>query len=333
MRTPTKTTLRPFAPSDYGAVIAVNRAAYPDYTESLEEWRHWDESWDSTKYFKQRLVAKDGARVVGWGQLSHMPWQFLADKYRVDVTVLPEHRGRGHGSALYDELLATARSRNAIALQAAAKESMADGVAFLASRGYRERKRDWESRLFVRKFDFDRFAGADERVAKQGVRISTLAAEKERDTEALRKAYDLSEDCSRDVPSVDPPTPRPYEEWMRNVIDAPNHLPEAYFIAIDTAGRYLGVSDLFSSLDDPSFLWQGLTGVRREARGKGIAMALKLRTVRYAQGKGVEHIKTWNDQRNEPMLRINEALGFEKQPAWIVYEKDLSGSSQSRPSS
>ena len=97
---------------------------------------------------------------------------------------------------------------------------------------------------------------------------------------------------------------------MRNVIDAPNHLPEAYYIAIDTAGRYLGVSDLFSSLDDPSFLWQGLTGVRREARGKGIAMALKLRTVRYAQGKGVEHIKTWNDQRNEPMLRINDRLGF-----------------------
>ena len=333
MKTPTKTTLRGFAPADYEAVIAVNRASYPDYTESLEEWRHWDESWDSTKYFKQRLVAEDRGRVVGWGQLSHMPWSFRADKYRVDVTVLPDHRRSGHGTALHDELLATARTRGAIATQAAAKESMADGVAFLASRGYRERKRDWESRLFVGKFDFRRFAGADERVAKQGIRITTLAAEKRKDAEALRKAYDLSEDCSRDVPSVDPPTPRPYEEWLRNVTMAPNHLPEAYFIAIDAAGRYLGVSDLFSSLDDPSFLWQGLTGVRREARGKGIAMALKLRTVRYAIDRGVEHIKTWNDQRNGPMLRVNEALGFEKQPAWIVYEKDLSGSSQSRPSS
>ena len=55
-------------------------------------------------------------------------------------------------------------------------------------------------------------------------------------------------------------------------------------------------------MDDPTFLWQGLTGVRREARGRGIAMALKLRTVRYALDKGVEHIKTWNDQRNQPML-------------------------------
>jgi GNAT superfamily N-acetyltransferase len=333
MKIPTKTTLRIFTPADYEAVIAVNRASYPDYPESVEEWRHWDESWDSTKYFKQRLIAVDGARVVGWGQLNHMQWQFLADKYRLDVTVHPEHRRRGHGSGLHDELLATARSRGAIAVQAAAKESMADGVAFLAARDYRERKRDWESRLFVRKFDFARFAGADERVAKQGIRITTLAAERQRDPEVLPKAYELSQGCSRDVPSVDPATPLPFAEWQRNVIEAPSHLPDAYFIAIDEAGRYLGLSDLASSLDDPTFLWQGLTGVRREARGRGIAMALKLRTVRYALDKGVEHIKTWNDQRNQPMLAINEALGFERQPAWIVYEKDLSGSSQSRPSS
>jgi predicted GNAT superfamily acetyltransferase len=100
-------------------------------------------------------------------------------------------------------------------------------------------------------------------------------------------------------------------------------LPDAHFLAIDREGRYLGVSNLFAALDDPTFLWQGLTGVRRASRGKGIAMALKLRTVRYALDRGVEHIKTWNDQYNRPMLAINEAMGFERQPAWITYEKEL----------
>ena len=46
--------------------------------------------------------------------------------------------------------------------------------------------------------------------------------------------------------------------------------------------------------------------------------------------KGVEHIKTWNDVNNQPMLAINVAMGFVRQPAWVTYEKDLSASSQSR---
>jgi mycothiol synthase len=324
MRSPTKTSLRPFSPNDYEATIAVNRASYPDYRESLAEWRHWDDTWDAKKYFKARLVAEDGGRVVGWGQLSHTPWAFVPDKYRVDVTVLPDFRRRGHGSALHDDLVAIARGRHASALQAAARESHLDGVAFLTRRAYQERKRDWESRLFVRKLDFSRFATADERVERAGIRITSLAAEREKDEEALRKAYEVTEECSADVPSIDPHTRRPYEDWLKNAIEAPNALPDAYFIAIDREGRYLGVSNMFAALDDPTFLWQGLTGVRRGARGRGIAMALKLRTVHYALDKGVEHIKTWNDQYNRPMLAINEALGFEQQPAWITYEKDLS---------
>ena len=126
-----------------------------------------------------------------------------------------------------------------------------------------------------------------------------------------------------DIPSVDPPTRRTLDEFRREDIEPPNSLLDAFFIAIDKDGRYLGVANLFLSLDDPTFLWHGITGVRREARGKGIAMALKLRTVQYAIDKGIGHIKTWNDVHNKPMLSINEAMGFTKQPAWISYEKDL----------
>lgn len=42
------------------------------------------------------------------------------------------------------------------------------------------------------------------------------------------------------------------------------------------------------------------------------------------RARGVREIRTWNDQRNQPMLAVNESLGFVKRPAWIQYQKDLS---------
>ncbi|HTD63822.1 MAG TPA: GNAT family N-acetyltransferase [Verrucomicrobiae bacterium] len=323
MKTSSKTVIRAATPADYPVLVALNKASYPDYGETEEEWRHWDETWDHKKYFKSRVVAEDDGRVVGFGLVNHMRWAFVPTKYRIDITVHPDHRERGHGSALYDALLDKVSERSGRAVAATVKESMVDGVRFLTKRGFREVKRDWESRLFVEGFDFARFAAAEARVAKQGIRIATLAEEMQRDSSALRKAFELNEDCRMDIPSVDPPTRHTLEEFRREDIDAPSALLDAFFVAIDKDGRYLGVSNLFRSLDDPAFLWQGITGVRREARGKGIAMALKLLTVRYAIDKGVEHIKTWNDVHNRAMLAINEAMGFVKQPPWISYEKDL----------
>jgi len=103
VKTSPKTTVRPSTPADYPALVAVGKASYPDYGETVEEWRHWDETWDHSKYFKLRVVAEDSGRVVGYGQVNHMRWAFVPTKYRVDITVRPDLRGRGYGTALYDE--------------------------------------------------------------------------------------------------------------------------------------------------------------------------------------------------------------------------------------
>lgn len=319
--TTTVTRLRDFAPADYDAVVAASNASYPDYPESVEEVRHRDEAIDPTRFFFKRLVAEEDGVVVGAVTISHRPSRFHPDRYAFDLFVAPAARRRGHGSALYEAAERILRSRSALAATSGVKESMTDGVEFVLKRGWAEVKRDWESRLDVASFDFAKFASADERIAREGIRISTYAAEAARDPETEAKLYDLVQETRADVPSMDPVTEETLPEWRTHWIEAPAILLDAIFIAIDGDGRYLGVSNLEKQLTDPSFIWQGLTGVRRSARGRGIAMALKLRTVEYAKRLGVDHIKTWNDQRNRPMLRINEAMGFVKQPAWIGLEK------------
>jgi hypothetical protein len=54
---------------------------------------------------------------------------------------------------------------------------------------------------------------------------------------------------------------------------------------------------------------------------RGIAMALKLRSIEFALQEGFGEIRTWNESNNQGMLDINNRLGFVRQPAHIDYAK------------
>ncbi len=320
--------IRPFDGDngDYDAHIAIDKAIDPDEEGSVEALRFDDAQWRHDRYFKLRVVATapDGG-VVGWGQLSHMSWQYRSELYRVNLAVHPAQQRRGAGAALYQHLLAVARERGAVALRADTQESRADAVAFLAHRGFEEIQRYWESRLDVAGFDEAAFATAPQRAAGQGITLTTLAAElaASADREAtLRAVYALEQAAFADVPFPDPPTTIDFDEWRSWVLDAPGTLPDAFFLARD-GETYAGLSNMSRNAAQPGVLFQGFTGVLRGYRGRGVAMALKLRTVRYAREQGYREIRTGNNTRNRPMLRINEAMGFRKQPVWIEYEKRL----------
>jgi GNAT superfamily N-acetyltransferase len=317
-------TLRPFEERDYPRLLAIRNAAYPEHAGSEAELRHEDASWEHDRYFRQRLMLEDGeGRVVGVGELRHMPEQFHPDKYALFVAVDPSHRNRGHGSALFDALSGTLAERDALLVRSDAQESRPESLGFLEHRGFREVQRAWESRLDVGAFDPAPFAGAGARVADAGFTITTLEEERRREGDGvLRAVYELDRDVSRDMPMVDPITDTSFEHFLKGVLDSPNVLPPAWFIARDGA-TYAGVSSLWKSQELPDVLYQGITGVRREYRRRGIALALKLRGLGYARTHGVREIRTWNNTVNRAMLSLNEAMGFVKQPAWIELEKHL----------
>jgi GNAT superfamily N-acetyltransferase len=289
----------------------------------VDEARYEEAHWDYGRYTRVRFVAEQDGAVVGFGRINHDPDEFHPDKYRLDVVVDPACRRRGIGAALYERLLAELRARGAIAVRAGVPwETEAQGIRFLTHRGFVEVRRGWQSRLDVTRADLARFAGAEVRVVSQGIVLTTLEAAQRRDPDVLQKVYELTMACEQDMPSDDPVTATTSARFLAFAIYAPNALSDAFFLATD-AGRYVGLSALYRALAMPGVLHQGLTGVRREYRGKGIATALKVETVRYAQEHGYREIHTWNDERNQPMLHINLALGFVKQPAGVTFEKTL----------
>jgi mycothiol synthase len=67
------------------------------------------------------------------------------------------------------------------------------------------------------------------------------------------------------------------------------------------------------------------TTVKRAHRHKGLALALKVAALSHAKKLGRSVVRTENAQSNRSMLAINEALGFEKVPAWVDFGKNTAG--------
>jgi hypothetical protein len=73
----------------------------------------------------------------------------------------------------------------------------------------------------------------------------------------------------------------------------------------------------------PGGLTQGFTGVKREYRGHGLATALKVCEVLYAQSHGYQIIQSFNKPEQKAIRALNEKLGFELTCEHVMLEKCL----------
>lgn len=310
--------------ADYQALVAVWNAVHPDSPETVEQNRFYDRARDADCPF-MRVVAEEEGRVVGVGAYGQYEGMMHPGLFFVDAQVHPGAQGRGVGKALYAHMLAALAPMQPRVLCAQAREGHTRALRFLHARGFGEDKRDWESRLELASFDPTAFelapyAGLEARLRGEGIVLTTLA-ELATDPEMPRKLYELFSEVRLDLPRSEPPTPISFERFCAWTFASPDYLPEAAVVALD-GERYIGMSQLWKRGADAG-LDTGLTAVRRPYRGRGVALAMKLRAIAAARSLGATFIRTENDARNAPMLAINAKLGFVRCPAWISFRKAL----------
>jgi len=127
--------------------------------------------------------------------------------------------------------------------------------------------------------------------------------------------------AGEDVPRVVESEDITYEEYSMVILQNPTYIPTVDFVA-KSGDRIVGSSNLWKA-GLPGYLTQGFTAVRKEYRRRGVATALKLMVAKAALEMGAKRIRTSNDSANEPALRMNRKIGFERTEAWAIYQMRL----------
>jgi GNAT superfamily N-acetyltransferase len=307
--------------SDYDALSSLHNAVYPDNRLSAAELEHFDAAYEPPCQFARFVTLRDDV-LLGSATYEQHAGMYHPQQFYLTLFVSPEAEGQGLGGALYSRLLDELALFHPTTLRAQVKETQTHALRFATRRGFTEEKRDFMATLEPQRFDDAPFAGAIKRFEASGFVIRSLA-ELSQDPEMPQKFYDLFSVVRQDVPRSSPATPIPFETFFKDTFAAPDFFPEGSFVALD-GERYIGLTQFWrgEATDD---LFTGLTAVRREYRRRGVALALKVHALRFARELGAPLIYTDNDSRTAPMIALNDALGFVRQPAYLSLVKRLDG--------
>jgi mycothiol synthase len=313
--------IRPFekTDADYQAVVDLENVLWPDELQAVEGLKHRDETRDP-KYMFQRLVGEIDGSVVACAVYGESSWSHVPGKYFVFVSVHPDRQRRGHGSTFYDHVTGILAERDPIMFVSDTREDKPDYIRFLTKRGYKKVMRYAVSRLDVASFDASRFEYAAEKARELGVEIRTGEELMAEDPNWKREMWELEWELLQDVPSPDPLTKPPFEQYEKE-FTSPAFMPEAWLIAVHE-GKYVGMSCLWRALAEKDKLYTGLTGVVRSHRRQRLATAMKVRAIEFAKEHGAKVIETDNEENN-PMYNLNLELGFRATPAWLEFRKTL----------
>lgn len=304
---------------DYERLAWLENALFGSQTNP-EELQTRDHHRDSGLGFV-RLIALDASHnMIGVIEATQRPAPWFS-RGEVRLAVRQDMRRRGIGGVLLGELETLLRDRGGDTVMLYTSESDAGINQFLGHHGYFESFRGYQQWLPLHGFDPEQFDPNWNRLLEHGIHLRSLAQLRD-GWDTAQKFYDLYITLERDAPRADAYfVATSFEEFSANQYDSPSSFPEGVTFALKD-NELIGLNILARD-SNGNVLHNGLTGVRREFRGLGLALALKLEGIRVALAQGSEGITSYNASSNTAILRLNEKLGFERSPATLEWRKNL----------
>jgi mycothiol synthase len=298
-------------PSDEQASLDVYNAVWADQAITMAEVESFKRSVLDSVDFLARIdgePAGSGVGAIG----PHRP-----DRVTTITAVLPERRRRGIGTALYDAISAWAAERGLDKLVVCVSDDDPESLAFARKRGFVRVTHEKGLVLPLAEIDAPPVELPD------GVEIVTWA-ERPGIEPGL---YEVALEAYPDIPGQEDDAIEPFEDWLAHEMRGSGDRPDATFVAF-AGDEVIGFSKFSLTAARPTSAFHDLTAVRRAWRGRGIAGALKAAQISWAKEHGYEELRTRNEERNEPIRRLNARLGYRPAPGLIYLEGPLSSGSR-----
>jgi mycothiol synthase len=271
-------------------------------TGTVEDYVDWRRQAQDTVW----LLASHGERAVGAG-IGVAGWHEPPGVARGDVRVAGDKRNQGIGSALLERLGFWAGELGYGELIGEVRELDAESIAWTERRGFVEVGRN--SRLVLDLASVD----PPELDPPGGVTVTTWAER----PELIEDMYAVACEAYPDVPGEEDEVMPSFEQWLSMDMQGVSDRPEATFVAL-AGDEVAGYAKLSISNARPGVAMHDITGVRRSFRGRGIAGALKRAEIAWAKRNGFTRLETANEERNEPIRRLNQRHGYIPEPGHVV---------------
>jgi len=266
-------------------------------------WPHAAFTMDEVRSFKQSVrahhdvVARLDGVPVGSALTVLVPHR--SDRVLTIVTVLASHRRRGVGTALYAELSAWTGERGLAEIEVPVLDNDPESLAYATRRGFVEERRELGVVLDVTGMEPPALVPPD------GVEILSWAER----PELARGMYEVSLEAYPDIPGFEDDELESYEDWLAHDMQGSGDLPEATFVAV-AGDEVIGYAKFALTAARPTVAFHDISGVKRAWRGRGVARALKTAQIHWAIENGFTQLHTRNEERNEPIRRLNASLGY-----------------------
>jgi GNAT superfamily N-acetyltransferase len=285
-------------PADLEAWVGVKNTVVPNEPVTVEQLVATDEPG------RLLLLAELDGSLAGSGIAA--PSSF-GNRAFLAARVLPDRRRCGVGSALVDALAEHGRELGRSGVNAFVDAADEGSIAFAARLGLREVDYQLEQARIV----------GTEPVPElpEGIAVDSLAGRRE---ELLEAAWPVAQQGYEELPL---PGEVAYSLaiWLRDEATYPG----GSFVAYDGC-ELVGYAGLIERAEGPATAEHGLTVVRRDQRGRGIARALKRSQLHWASTHGVNRLVTWTQKGNEAMQALNASLGYENRSRVLTMQGALS---------